>query len=113
MTMQNRKMDLEKQQKAQGNRFFPGQIITTEDLVVFKSELIDEIKSIFKEMMDHGGRRWLRSRDVQKLLGVSHGTLQNLRINGNLPYTKVGGMIFYDQGDIKKMIESNRIDNAI
>ena len=110
MTMQNKQLG--KQQPASGNRFFPGQIITSEDLVAFKSDLLDEIKSIFKAIQDHGGRRWLRSRDVKERLGISHGTLQNLRINGALPYTKVGGVIFYDQEDINKMISSNRIDNA-
>jgi hypothetical protein len=112
MTIQNKNLHRDKQQLSDGSRLFPGQIITTEDLVIFKSELIDQIKSIFKEMMDHGGKRWLRSRDVKEKLGISHGTLQNLRINGTLPYTKVGGVIFYDQGDITKMIESNRIDNT-
>jgi len=112
MKIQNKNLNREKQKSSDGNRLFPGQIITTEDLTVFKSELIEEIKSIFKEMMDHGGKRWLRSRDVKEKLGISHGTLQNLRINGTLPYTKVGGVIFYDQGDINKMIESNRIDNS-
>ena len=113
MTIQNKNLNRDKQLASSGTRLFPGQIITTEDLVIFKSELIGEIKSIFKEMMDHGGKRWLRSRDVREMLGVSHGTLQNLRINGTLPYTKVGGVIFYDQGDINNMIESSRIDNAI
>ena len=108
--MQNKQK--EHQNSASGNRFFPGQIITTEDLVSFKSDLLDEIKSIFNEMKKHGGRKWLRSRDVREMLGISHGTLQNLRINGTLPYTKVGGVIFYDQGDINHMIESNRVDNA-
>ena len=108
--MQNKQK--EHKNSAAGNRFFPGQIITTDDLVSFKSDLLDEIKSIFNEMKKHGGRKWLRSRDVREMLGISHGTLQNLRINGTLPYTKVGGVIFYDQGDINHMIESNRVDNA-
>jgi hypothetical protein len=103
---------MQNKQAGSDNRFYRDQIITTEDLVSFKSDLLDEIKSIFKEMKEHGGKKWLRSRDVREMLGISHGTLQNLRINGTLPYTKVGGVIFYDQGDINTMIESNRVDNA-
>lgn len=89
------------------------QIITTEDLFAFKQDLLDEIKSIVKELHDQGGKKWLRSRDVRKVLGISPGTLQNLRINGALPFTKVGGVIFYNWQDIDRMIESNRIDNAL
>ena len=110
MTIHNKQLA---HQKTTGNRLFTGQIITTDDLLIFKSELIDEIRSISKEMMVQGGKKWLRSRDVKKMLGISHGTLQNLRINGSLPYTKVGGVIFYDHNDIHQMIESNRIDNAL
>jgi hypothetical protein len=93
-------------------KFYRDQIITTDDLLNFKYELIEEIKGIFKEMQENGGKKWLRSSDVRKLLGISPGTLQNLRINGHLPYNKVGGVIFYDRQDLLKMIESNRIDNG-
>ena len=98
--------------KTQNQKLFPGQFITTEDLLEFKADLIVEIKTVAKDLKDHGGKKWLQSRDVKKLLGISHGTLQNMRINGSLPYTKVGGVIFYDIDDINKMIESNRIDNT-
>lgn len=106
-------MDYQNKQMVKKAPFLKDQIITTEDLISFKSDLIDEIKTIFKELQDHGGKKWLRSRDVCRKLGVSPGTLQNLRINGSLPFTKVGGVIFYDQNDIQKMLESNRIDNSL
>jgi len=36
------------------------------------------------------------------------GTLQNLRVNGTLPFTKIGGVIFYEYEEIKKMLEKHR-----
>jgi hypothetical protein len=36
-------------------------------------------------------KQWLKSVDVRKMLNISPGTLQNLRINGTLRYTKIGG----------------------
>jgi hypothetical protein len=95
------------------NAIFRDQIVTNEDLLTFKSDLITEIKSIAKDLQDNGGKKWLRSKDVRKMLGISPGTLQNLRINGHLPFNKVGGVIFYDRDDIYSMIESNRFDNSI
>jgi len=38
------------------------------------------------------------------LLKISPGTLQNLRINGTIPYTKVGGIIFYESDEIQKVM---------
>jgi len=45
---------------------------------------------------------------VKKLLGISPGTLQNLRINGTLPFTKIGGVILYDYEDIQKMLSNHK-----
>lgn len=83
------------------------QIITTEDLMDFKIELIDEIKKMFTTQASSSPtqvseKKWLKSPDVRKLLSISPGTLQTLRINGTLPYTKIGGVIYYDHEDIKK-----------
>ncbi|RXG11180.1 hypothetical protein DSM03_1291, partial [Leeuwenhoekiella aestuarii] len=39
----------------------------------------------------------------------SPGTLQNLRINGTIPFTKVGGIIYYDAQEIQQLMEANRI----
>ena len=42
-------------------------------------------------------------------LQISPGTLQNLRVNGTLPSTKIGGIIYYDAAEIQKVMEENRI----
>jgi hypothetical protein len=39
-------------------------------------------------------------------LGISAGTLQNLRINGTLTPSKVGGTHFYKRSDIQKLLEA-------
>ncbi|MEK6478319.1 helix-turn-helix domain-containing protein [Catalinimonas sp. 4WD22] len=88
------------------------QIVTTEDLLIFKKELIEELKGLLAQNVAQP-KQWLRSSEVRKMLSVSPGTLQNLRINGTLPYTKVGGVIYYDQGDILKVLEENKIDNGL
>lgn len=95
------------------NRMYREQIITTDDLKEFKSELLDEISQLLKNLTNEPSRKWLKSQEVRKLLGISPGTLQNLRVNGTLPYTKVGGVIFYDFGDIRKMLEGNRTQNNL
>jgi hypothetical protein len=82
-------------------------IITTEDLYIFKIELIDEIKKIFQTSAPQQ-KKYLKSYEVRKLLNISPGTLQNLRVNGTLPFTKIGGAIFYDSEDIFQLINENK-----
>jgi hypothetical protein len=89
----------------------PAEIVTTDDLREFKVELLKEFKNILKEHHGQPAKKWLKSYEVRELLNISPGTLQNLRINGTLPYTKIGGVMFYDYGDIKKMLEENQVNN--
>jgi hypothetical protein len=81
-------------------------ILTHEDLQQFKAELITELKSLFKKE-SAGTKKWLKSEEVKKLLKVSAGTLQTLRINGTLQYTKIGGIIYYDYEHIEKVMHDN------
>jgi hypothetical protein len=84
------------------------EIITTDDLREFKIELITEFKKMLNEQRGQPAKKWLKSYEVKKLLSISPGTLQNLRINGTLPYTKIGGQMFYDYEDIRKMLEPKK-----
>jgi len=86
-------------------------IITTEDLQEFKHELLEDIKAIINDQSGFAPKKWLKSPEVRDFLSISPGTLQNLRINGTLPYTKVGGVIYYDYEEILKIMEENRIHN--
>lgn len=86
-------------------------IITTDDLREFKMELLDGIKQLLNHQSGQVTKKWLKSPEVRELLSISPGTLQNLRINGTLPYTKVGGVLYYDYRDIVKVLEDNRIHN--
>ncbi len=88
------------------------ELITKEDLENFKKELFEEIRRNrfhFKKT-EEAKKQWLKSYEVRKLLGISAGTLQNLRINGTLPYTKIGGLMYYRYEDIRNLM--NGVDGS-
>lgn len=87
----------------------PVNIITTDDLREFKMELLDDIKTLLANQPKGKLKRYLKSYEVMDLLQISPGTLQNLRINGTLPYTKIGGIIFYDAEEIQQVLSANRV----
>ncbi len=68
----------------------------------------DEIRQLFKEHNGEPSKKWLKSYEVRKILNISPGTLQNLRLNGTLPYTKIGGVMYYDYADIQEMLQSRK-----
>ena len=80
------------------------ELITRQDLREFKNDLLTEIKQIIKPGQGQS-KQWLKSVEVRKLLNISPGTLQNLRINGTLRYSKIGGMMYYKLEDIHKLLE--------
>jgi len=91
----------------------PTSIITTDDLREFKMELLDDIKSLLAKQASGKIKKYLKSSEVMDLLQVSPGTLQNLRINGTLPYTKVGGIIYYDAEEIQNVMTANRVHHGL
>ncbi|MCM4157609.1 helix-turn-helix domain-containing protein [Gramella sp. AN32] len=89
----------------------PTSIITTDDLREFKLELLEDIKSLLSKQSSGTLKRYLKSGEVMDLLQISPGTLQNLRINGTLPYNKVGGIIYYDIQEIHRVMDENRVQH--
>lgn len=86
-------------------------IITTEDLYEFKIDLLQEIQKMLQSAEPNNNKKWLKSKEIIKLLNISPGTLKNLRINGTLSYTKIGGTIYYENQEIDKLLEKNKVNS--
>jgi hypothetical protein len=87
------------------------QLVTLEDLQRFRIELLIEIKKLLKEHTVKAEKKWMKTKDIRKFLGVSQGTLQTLRVNGSLPYTKIGGVYYYDFDDVQAMLCDKKFVN--
>ena len=84
------------------------EILTKADLYEFHKSLLEDIREILKDKNEQS-KKWLKSTEVRKLLNISPGTLQNLRINGTLSYTKIGGILYYSSSDLEKVLETNKV----
>jgi len=82
------------------------EVITKDDLHNLKIEIINEIKKAFTGETKQ--KKWLKSADVRKMLSISPGTLQNLRVNGTLPYTKMGATIYYEYEVVNDILTKNK-----
>ena len=85
--------------------------ITRDDLQDFKMELLRDIKQLLNQQKLTKLKKYLRSSEVMDYLQISPGTLQNLRLNGTLPYIKIGRIIYYEPAEVQKVMEKNRILN--
>lgn len=55
--------------------------------------------------------KWLRSKDVREMLGISDSTLQTMRINGTIPAYKLGPMWFYREDEIVSKLLASKVYN--
>ncbi|MFD1257744.1 helix-turn-helix domain-containing protein [Mucilaginibacter terrae] len=79
------------------------EILTKDDLEAFRKTLLHDITLLLSEKQQDK-KEWLRCADVRKMLEISTGTVQNLRISGKLKSQKVGGIHFYKLTDVENMI---------
>jgi hypothetical protein len=86
------------------------QLVTLDDLEEFKRELLIGIQAIVSQNASIQPKKWMKTYEVKKMLNISHGTLQTLRNNGTIPFSKVGGIIYYDAIEINKVFEARKRD---
>jgi len=85
------------------------EVITREDLNEFRTLLLSDLNAMFNSKPQQQ-KQWLKSTEVRKFLNISSGTLQNLRVNGTITYTKIGGILYYSNSDLEKLLESNKVE---
>jgi hypothetical protein len=82
------------------------EVITREEFNSFKQEVLEALKPV----SNNQEKKFLRSSEMRKMFNISAGTLQNMRINGTLPYSKVGTTILYDYDVVLAILNENRVN---
>ena len=78
--------------------------LTKDDLRQFGIVLLNDIR----QLVENGNGRqedtlhpeWLKSKVVRRLMDMSAGTLQNLRITGKIRFKKILGSYYYNRSDL-------------
>lgn len=83
------------------------EIITKEDLRQFGLQLLDKMRIIIQETTPAQTElvqpEWLKSKAVKKLLDISAGSVQNLRVTQKVRFKKVLGSYYYNKEDLQKL----------
>ena len=59
------------------------------------------------ESTNNGLEEWLDTQDVMLALHISLRSLQTLRSNGTLPYSRINNKIYYRRRDIERLLNEN------
>lgn len=71
------------------------------------SKMLDADSLIYRPILD--GNRYLTEQELSQALKITKRTLIEYRMNGKLPYYKIGGKILYREQDIMEILEKNKI----
>ena len=93
-----------------GKTFIQCPFIQAELLRQGKLSLDDLTDDEINKLVEHTALEdWLDNQDVMQMLHISVRTLQTLRSNGTIAYSKVNGKIYYRRQDIQKILADNYI----
>lgn len=79
-------------------------VVTKDDLRQFGMVLLNDIRDLVENtnglQEENLHPEWLKSKVVRRLLDMSAGTLQNLRITGKIRFKKLLGSYYYNKADL-------------
>ena len=70
-------------------------------------EIKTSLDKITKPVPCHLAGTWLDSQEVLLILHISKRSLQKLRDNRTLPYSRINGKFYYKVADIQELLEKN------
>lgn len=82
-------------------------IVTKDDLLVFRNTLLADLKAVIGEAMQQipESPEGYKTKHVRAILGCSVNKLVALRIARKLRWKKVGGTVYYNKDDVKKLVQ--------
>lgn len=88
------------------------EIVTKEDLMQFGMQIIEAVRSQLKEINRERQvieePEWLKSKAVRKMLDISAGSVQNLRLSNRIRFKKVLGSYYYSKTDLQKLFTDEK-----
>lgn len=87
-------------------------ITSKDDLQRVLDDTLDEtIPRLLKELKppQEPPKEWLSNREAMEFLDLSKATLQRYRSDGTLPYSKIGGNVYYAREDLLRVLREHRV----
>lgn len=79
-------------------------LITKSDLIAFQTKIMDQLKSLIQPE-----KEFITEAELISLFAFNKSTLAKMRMNGEIPYYKFGGKLFYKIVEVNSLINRNQI----
>ena len=84
------------------------EVVTREDLESFRIQLLTDLRGLIRAELfsrKDENAQGFKTKDVRKILGCSVNKLVSLRIGRKIRWKKVGGTLYYNKEDVRRLIE--------
>jgi hypothetical protein len=83
------------------------EIVTKEDLQIFRLQLLKDIQDIITKIKGSADSKLegYKTAQVRGILGCSVNKLVSLRVSKKIRVKKIGGTLYYNKEDIKRLLE--------
>lgn len=81
-----------------------------EDVKIITQHVVQELQELMKNKND---KKWITSKEVKDLLGVSNSKLHQMRNNNLITFSYFGRNIYYDIDEIHQLLEQNAVQRLI
>jgi len=98
------------EERSYPQKIYASQLVTIDDLRDLEKRIVQTLLIALKLPANTAPKKWMKSHEVRRMLKISPGTLQNLKNTGVIPYTKIGGVHFFDNEDIQRLLEMGKIN---
>lgn len=75
----------------------------SQDFAVIKAFIL----ALTKSKLDSFKETWVDGQVVMQTMHISKRTLQTLRDNGTLPFSRINGKFYYKVSDLESLLETN------
>lgn len=76
-----------------------------EDVKLIRDSIISELKNL---MDKNTSNKWMKSKEICELLGISNSKLTDMRNNRNISFSQISKVYYYNVDDINKLLEQNK-----
>lgn len=75
-------------------------------------KMADLMAQMNKTHAQHLTEEWVTKVQAMEILKVSARTLENLKSSGQLSYTKINGLLYFNTTDIEHLFQRNYVSNT-
>lgn len=72
------------------------------------NDILERIESLLTHHEKSSNKKWLRTKETAKYLNISTTQVHELKRNGILPFSKIGGTLYFKKQDIDQLLEANK-----